>query len=73
MFPPAGSIKATRIVFGTDGWRAKIADEYNFVNVRRCAQAVAEYVVARGEQSKGIVFAYDRRFATPYLIEPDGS
>jgi phosphomannomutase len=58
---------ATKIVFGTDGWRAKIADEYNFVNVRRCAQAVAEYVIARGEQSKGIVFAYDRRFASEHF------
>ena len=54
----------TSIIFGTDGWRARIADEYSFLNVRRCAQAVAEYVVARGEQSKGIVFAYDRRFAS---------
>jgi phosphomannomutase len=58
---------ATRIVFGTDGWRAKIADDYTFVNVRRCAQAVAEYVAARGEQSKGIVIDYDRRFASEHF------
>jgi phosphomannomutase len=67
VYPPAGSIKATRIVFGTDGWRAKIADEYNFVNVRRCAQAVAEYVVERGEQANGIVVDYDRRFASEHF------
>ena len=24
----------TTIVFGTDGWRAKIADDYTFENVR---------------------------------------
>ncbi len=57
----------TRIVFGTDGWRAKIADEYNFVNVRRCAQAVAEYVVEHGDQAKGIVIDYDRRFASEHF------
>ena len=57
----------TRIVFGTDGWRARIADDYNFVNVRRCARAVAEHVVARGEQGKGIVVAYDRRFASEHF------
>ena len=57
----------TSIVFGTDGWRAKIADDYTFANVRRCAQAVAEYVVARGEQNQGIVFAYDRRFASEHF------
>jgi phosphomannomutase len=26
------------IRFGTDGWRAIIADDYTFENVRRCAQ-----------------------------------
>ncbi len=54
----------TRIVFGTDGWRARIGDDYTFANVRRCAAAVAQYVCDRGEQAKGIVIAYDRRFAS---------
>jgi phosphomannomutase len=64
--PTAGS-EATTITFGTDGWRAKIADEYNFVNVRRCAQAVSEYVIAHGQEKRGIVFAYDRRFASEHF------
>ena len=63
----AAAPEPTRIVFGTDGWRARTADEYTFVNVRRCAQAVAEYVVARGEQARGIVIAYDRRFASEHF------
>ena len=25
-----------RIVFGTDGWRGRVADTYTFANVRRC-------------------------------------
>ncbi len=57
----------TQIVFGTDGWRAKIADEYTFVNVRRCAQAVAEYVADRGDGARGIVVDYDRRFASEHF------
>ncbi len=57
----------TRIVFGTDGWRAKIADEYTFENVRRCADGVARYVVDKGEQAKGVVIAYDRRFASEHF------
>ena len=61
---PTAASEATTITFGTDGWRAKIADEYNFVNVRRCAQAVSEYVIAHGQEKRGIVFAYDRRFAS---------
>ena len=32
------------IVFGTDGWRAKVADEFTFESVRRCAEGVARYV-----------------------------
>jgi phosphomannomutase len=61
--PPA----PTRIVFGTDGWRARIADEFTFENVRRCADGVARYVVERGETAKGVVVAYDRRFASEHF------
>jgi phosphomannomutase len=57
----------TRIVFGTDGWRARVADEFTFENVRRCADGVARYVVGRGEQAKGVVLAYDRRFASEHF------
>ena len=57
----------TTIVFGTDGWRAKIADDYTFENVRRCADGVARYVVERREQAKGVVVAYDRRFASEHF------
>jgi phosphomannomutase len=59
----------TSIVFGTDGWRARVAEDYTFHNVRRCADAVAEYVAARGEQAKGVVIAYDRRFASEHFAE----
>jgi phosphomannomutase len=58
---------ATRIVFGTDGWRARIAEDYTFENVRRCADGVARYVVERGEDARGVVIAYDRRFASEHF------
>ncbi len=57
----------TTIVFGTDGWRARIADEYTYENVRRCADGVAAYVVERGETAKGVVIAYDRRFSSEHF------
>ncbi len=57
----------TTIVFGTDGWRARIADEFTFDAVRRCADGVASYVVGRGEVAKGVVIAYDRRFASEHF------
>jgi phosphomannomutase len=59
----------TTIVFGTDGWRARIADEFTFENVRRCADGVAQYVVDRGEAAKGVVIAYDRRFASEHFAQ----
>lgn len=34
----------TPIRFGTDGWRARIADEFTFENVERVAQAFADFV-----------------------------
>ncbi len=60
-------VTSTPIVFGTDGWRARIAEDFTFENVRRCADGVAQYVVDRGEAAKGVVVAYDRRFASEHF------
>ena len=57
------------IVFGTDGWRARIAEDFTFDNVRRCAGGVARYVTGKGEQEKGVVVAYDRRFASEHFAQ----
>lgn len=50
------------IKFGTDGWRARIAEEYTFDNVRRCAQGFANYLHAKGLAEKGVVIGHDKRF-----------
>jgi phosphomannomutase len=57
------------IVFGTDGWRARIGDDYTYENVRRCAQGVAEWAKATGTSEKGVVIAYDRRFASEFFAQ----
>ena len=52
------------IQFGTDGWRAVIADQFTFANVERVSQAAADYWTANpvaGTERKVIV-GYDRRF-----------
>src|SRR4051812_13006468 len=54
----------TRIEFGTDGWRAIIAEEFTFENVRYCAQAVADWLHQEGKASAGLVVGYDTRFAS---------
>ncbi|MBM3189121.1 MAG: phosphoglucomutase/phosphomannomutase family protein [Chloroflexi bacterium] len=50
------------IRFGTDGWRAKIAEDYTFENVRYCTQGTAEYLQASGLGRQGMVVGYDMRF-----------
>ena len=53
----------TPIKFGTDGWRGIIADDFTFGNVRRVAQATAEYMKSRSNDPLAIV-GYDCRFAS---------
>ena len=57
------------IRFGTDGWRAIIADEFTFENVRICAQATADLLKAAGMAERGLVVGYDTRFASDRFAE----
>ncbi len=57
------------IVFGTDGWRARVADEFTYDNVRRCAQGVAQYVRDQGTTANGVVIGFDRRFSSEYFAQ----
>ncbi len=52
------------IKFGTDGWRAVIAEEFTFANVKRVAQATADYWRIRPVPGTNrlMVVGYDRRF-----------
>jgi len=52
------------IKFGTDGWRAIIAKDFTFDNVRICAQALSEYMKSNNLASRGLVIGYDNRFAS---------
>ncbi len=49
-----------KIKFGTDGWRAIIADDYTFENVRRVGEGTAAYMLEKG--MKKVVIGYDCRF-----------
>lgn len=52
------------IRFGTDGWRAVIADTFTFENLRLISQAVADAVNKqhRGSEPPQMVVGYDTRF-----------
>src|SRR5881275_1470450 len=69
---PAGGMNPARdpgpttpIKFGTDGWRAVIADDFTFENVRRVAGAIASYVLKHEDASRGLIVGYDTRFGSP--------
>ncbi|NJN97728.1 MAG: hypothetical protein HC875_28435 [Anaerolineales bacterium] len=52
------------IRFGTDGWRAVIAETFTFENVRLVSQAVASYLIDVAEPGiqPEIVIGFDTRF-----------
>ena len=53
-----------QIKFGTDGWRAIIAEDFTFANLDRVSQATADYWNSNpvlGTERRAIV-GYDRRF-----------
>jgi phosphomannomutase len=54
-------MQKTSIRFGTDGWRGVIAEDFTFENVRRVAQATADYWNSRPLPKTAIV-GYDNRF-----------
>jgi phosphomannomutase len=59
-----------QIKFGTDGWRAVIAEDFTFANVARVAQATADFWQTEIRNPKSEIFGrepkvvvgYDRRF-----------
>jgi len=58
------------ILFGTDGWRGKIAEDYTFENVRRCTEGFARYLKGEhraSELDRGVVVGGDRRFNSEYF------
>jgi len=58
------------IRFGTDGWRAVIADEFTLANVRLCAAAIADWVKqTEGAAQRGVVVGHDRRFLSEQFAE----
>ena len=59
----------TEIRFGTDGWRALIAEDFTFANVGRCAQGLADYLKAISTAGQGLVVGYDTRFLSREFAE----
>jgi len=57
------------IKFGTDGWRAVIAEDYTFSNVRLVSQAVAQYLNKDVGGNAPVIIGYDTRFGSEYFAQ----
>ena len=53
------AMKPNPIRFGTDGWRAVVADDFTYANVRAVAQGVAGYL---GSETRPVVVGHDSRY-----------
>ncbi len=52
----------TQIKFGTSGWRALVAEEFTFENVRRAVTGVARYVKSQRPAGARVIVGRDPRF-----------
>jgi len=61
------------IKFGTDGWRAIIAEDFTFENIKIVSQAIADYLRANNKtKTKKVVIGYDRRFLSKEFAQTVG-
>jgi alpha-D-glucose phosphate-specific phosphoglucomutase len=52
----------TQIKFGTSGWRAVMAEEFTFANVRRAVGGIARYVASQKPKGARVIVGRDPRF-----------
>jgi len=52
----------TQIKFGTSGWRAVMAEEFTFTNVRRAVNGIARYVKSQKPDGARVIVGRDPRF-----------
>jgi phosphomannomutase len=55
-------VSESPVRFGTDGWRALIADAFTFENVRACARAAGEHFRDLEGTGRHLVVGWDTRF-----------
>lgn len=57
------------IQFGTDGWRAVIADDMTTDNIKRVAKATADWIKQQDPKHPSVVIGHDCRFAGDLFAE----
>ncbi len=59
---PRREEERNQVAFGTGGWRAIIGEGFTIHNVRRLSQALANEITRRGQEKRGVLIGFDRRF-----------
>jgi phosphomannomutase/UTP-glucose-1-phosphate uridylyltransferase len=69
LFHPRQPEDEGKVTFGTGGWRAIIGEGFTMGNVRRLSQVLANRITRQGEEKRGVIIGYDRRFLSNRAAE----
>ena len=69
LFQPHRLEDEDRVAFGTGGWRAIIGEGFTMHNVRRLSQALSNEITRQGQELRGVVIGFDRRFLSDQAAE----
>jgi phosphomannomutase len=69
LFRPRRQEEQNQVSFGTGGWRAIIGEGFTLHNVRRLSQALANEITRQGQERRGVIVGYDRRFLSRQAAE----
>ncbi len=69
LFRPHRPESEEQVAFGTGGWRAVIGEGFTMHNVRRLSQALANEITRQGQEQRGVLIGFDRRFLSDRAAE----
>jgi phosphomannomutase len=69
LYRPRRQEEQNLVTFGTGGWRAIIGEGFTMHNVRRLCQALANEITRQGQEKRGVIVGYDRRFLSRQAAE----
>jgi alpha-D-glucose phosphate-specific phosphoglucomutase len=69
LFRPHRPESENQVAFGTGGWRAIIGEGFTMHNVRRLSQALANEIIRQGQEKRGVLIGFDRRFLSDRAAE----
>ncbi len=69
LFRPRRQEERNVVTFGTGGWRAIIGEGFTLHNVRRLTPGAGQRNHTQGQEQRGVIVGYDRRFLSKQAAE----